>query len=176
MRTPYRNGRPGLFKVEFETVEDKKLVLGQSSRLQNWTVLGKVYIRGSQTHEQRTNAENWRTVLKGQGLENEYLVNRNGRVLPRPGSRASANIIASNQNVQRSQGGFNNPVYTNQPPPSQFPYPNNPVYGPPQPLPQGPRPRFGQPSTVSSPSYASIASQPGNRFQNPGSQYTPGGI
>ena len=178
MRTPYRNGRPGMVKIEFETIEAKKLVLGQSSRLQNWTVLGKVYIRGSQTHEQRTNTENWRTIIKGQGLENDYLVNKNGRVLPRPGSRAAANILASNQNAQRPQGNYGNPLYATQTPSSQYAYPNNPVYGPPpQPPPQppfGPRPRFGQPAPMSSPSYASVASQPGNRFQNQQSQFMPG--
>ncbi len=138
-----------------------------------------MYIRGSQNHDQRTNTENWRTIIKGQGLENDYLVNKNGRVLPRPGSRAAANILASNQNVQRTQGnyGTGNPVYGMQPPQAHFGYSNNPVYAPPpQPIPHGPRPRFGQPSTISSPSYASVASQPGNRFQNPPPQYMSGNL
>ncbi len=161
-----------MFKVEFESVEDKKLVLGQSGRLRNWTVLGnKVFIRGSQNHDQRTNSENWRTIIKGQGLENDYMVNRNGRVLPRPGSRAAANILASNQNAQRSQGNYGNQMHPTQTPPASFGYPNNPIYAPqPQPSqPQGygPRPRFGQPPTMPSPSYAAAASNTNNRFQNP---------
>ncbi len=191
MRTPYKFGRPGLFKVEFENVEAKKAALAQSGRLRSWNVLGnKVFIRGSQSHDMRTQCQNWTTILKGEGLENEYMVNKNGRVLPRPGSRAAANILSSNQSAQGSQGNYGNQTYGtqasasqasySQPPPSQASYSNNPLYGPPlqPPAAFGPRPRFGRPPNIPAPSYASVASQSntGPPVANPLTQFMAGNI
>ena len=138
-------------KVEFENVDSKKKALSHSGRLRSWTVLGyKVMIRTSQTHEMRTQVENWRTFLKGNNLVNDYSVNKNGRVLPRPGSVAASNILASNQNSQngygqRSQG---NSMFRSQAPSAQ----SNSVFGPP-PGYNGPTPRYANPS-----SYASVTS------------------
>ncbi len=146
MRTPFQHhiNRPGLMKIELESVEVKKRVLAQSGRLQSWQVLGpKVIIRGSQTHDMRTQVRNQVTFLKGTGLDSQFTVNKNGLLQAKPGSQAAANIQASNQMFQ-GNAYPNNPMYAPRPnnpvyaprPQSQsngtsFSYNNNPVYGPP---------------------------------------------
>ncbi len=185
MRTPYNNylNRPGLMKIELESVEVKKEVLGQAGRLRSWHVLGpKVIIRGSQTHEMRTQIGNTITFLKGAGLENQFTVNKNGVLQARPGTQAAANIQASNQ---MSQGNAypNIPVYAprsqSQPGP-RFSYTNNPVYG--QPPPSQPRPTNGNVtnsiytpnvSLAQPPTYAQVA-QPGTTNVNPLTQFMSG--
>ncbi len=137
MRTPYQHhiNRPGLMKIELESVQAKKEVLSQSGRLRSWQVLGpKVIIRSSQTHDMRTQVANQVTFLKGTGLDKQFTVNKNGLLQARPGSQAAANIYASNQMFQ-GNAFPNNPMYAprpqSQPSGPRFSYNNNPVYGPP---------------------------------------------
>ncbi len=176
MRTDYNQftRRPGLLKIELESVDIKKRVLSQSGRLKSWTVLGpKVIIRGSQTHEMRTQVANQITFLKGTGLDAQFSVNKNGVLQARPGSQAAANIQASNQ-MASGYGYPSNPVYppqTSNPQPQVNGYSNNPlynpVYGPPAQTPSGPRPRFNPPPA---PSYANVVQnqpQTGTRNVNP---------
>ncbi len=129
-------------------------------------------------------SDNFRTVIKGSGLEGEFMVNKNGRVLPRPGSLAATNVLESSQNAQlsytnnqRSQG--NTQGYSAQAPTVQTGnlFRNNPVYGPAQSS-YVPRPRSGfqpttanmrfphPPPTASAPSYASAVSQTQTNSQN----------
>ena len=186
-----QTNRAGLVKVEFESENDKKEALRHAGRLRSWSVLGyNIVIRSSQTFEHRTHADNFRTLLKGNQLEGEYFVNKNGRVLPRPGSLAAANVLASSQNArmpynnQGSQG--NNQVFGPQAPIGQQgnAYRNNPVYGPPTSsysprprsdyAPTAPNIRFGPPSAYSNTaSYAAAASQTprGSQNVNPLSQF-----
>ncbi len=136
-RTPFQHhiNRPGLMKIELESVDEKKRVLSQSGRLQSWHVLGpKVIIRGSQTHDMRTQVRNQVTFLKGTGFDSQFTVNKNGLLQAKPGSQAAANIQASNQMFQ-GNAYPNNPSYAprpqSQPTAQTFSYNNNPVYGPP---------------------------------------------
>ncbi len=160
MRTPYNHhlNRPGLMKVELESVDVKKTVLSQSGRLRSWHNLGpKVIIRGSQTHEMRTQVGNQITFLRGSGYDSQFTVNKNGVLQARPGSQAALNIQSSGQMPQGNMYSNNNQVYPPPQPPPQRPppsngynnsqgyappsqpqrpslfngYNNNPVYGPP---------------------------------------------
>ncbi len=185
MRTPYQHhiNRPGLMKIEFESVEVKKRVLSQSGRLRSWHDLGpKVIIRGSQTHDMRTQVANQVTFLKGTGLDSQFTVNKNGLLQAKPGSQAAANIQASNQMFQ-GNAYPNNPMYAPRPQPqpntgSRFTYNNNPVYGPP-PL---PRASYGQVNnsvyTAHPPAqpqtYAQAAQQPPTSNVNPLLQFMSG--
>ncbi len=106
MRTPYYN-KPGVLKIEFQSTEDRKIALGQSGRLRYWNELGfRVLIRESQPKEARMQSDKWRTWMKGNNMMDEYDVNRNGRLLPRAGSTAAANVVAANQvsQTRSSQG------------------------------------------------------------------------
>ena len=88
MRTPFnhRLNRPGLLKIELESLEIKKKVLAESNKLKNYTSLGnKVVMRTSQTHEMRTQVGNWHTFIKGTGMEDMFTGSKNGTLMP-PGA------------------------------------------------------------------------------------------
>ena len=50
-RTPMRNGKPGIVKVELSSLNDKKFVLRTRTNLRNTVKYKKMYMRGAQTHQ-----------------------------------------------------------------------------------------------------------------------------
>lgn len=79
-----RDTRPGLFKVEVATLDEKKKVLASASELKNYTTLGRsVQLRSSQTYELRTMSKNMRVLLDIVGKKEDYRVTRNGLLVPK---------------------------------------------------------------------------------------------
>ena len=139
------------------------------------------------------------TFLKGSNLEHEWFLNKNGVLLPRPGSQAAANIASKSQ---MSQGNtqYSSPMYTSVSQPqshAMYTTSNNPVYGPQpqsQPRPtytsnnpvyasqQQQQPRFGfvnnsvytSNSSVGQPATYAQAAQPGSGIANPLAQFMSG--
>ncbi len=103
-RMPFntRTRKPGIFKIELESLDHKKEALGQSYRLLHYKALGhRVVIRSSQTHEHRLMINNWRTFLNEEGLDDRYRVNRDGSL--RPGDYSQRRGGQQQQQYQQQQ-------------------------------------------------------------------------
>lgn len=81
MRTPHRNGKPGIVKIEMEDVQAKIQILRAKAKLQDYKVLGNVFIRGSQTHVERLIDLNFKTLLGEIPGGRKYRVTGSGRVV-----------------------------------------------------------------------------------------------
>ena len=71
-RTPMREGRPGIVKIELRNVDDKKAVLRAKAGLRGTRKFRNVYIRGAQTHAERLIDLNFRAILHKMPSCNSY--------------------------------------------------------------------------------------------------------
>ncbi len=75
--------KPGPFKIELESEQAKIEALAETGRLQFYKAQGnRVIVRSSQTFEHRVQTGNWNTLLRAQGLEGQFRVSKNGKLLP----------------------------------------------------------------------------------------------
>ena len=93
-----KTNKPGLVKMEFNTIDDKVAVLRAK---QNLSVKGgkyeRVYIRSSQTHEERLMRLNFDTLLKEiPAMKDTHRITGNGRLVKLDGN--------DNRNKQRTEG------------------------------------------------------------------------
>ncbi len=129
-RTPFnqRTNRPGIFKVEFESLDVKKEALNRSGLLRNYTVLGnKIMIRSSQPHEMRTQIGNWRTYLHETTQEDKFRVSKNGTLLvnglPNRNDNQYTNVQSQGATANyQIRNGNQYPNMGNFPPQNQRPY------------------------------------------------------
>ena len=82
-RTPARDGRPGIVKIEFPDVDTKVQVLRAKMNLANDNRYKRVYLRSAQTHAERVLHNNTMTLLKEIGADRKYRVAGSGRLVPR---------------------------------------------------------------------------------------------
>lgn len=94
--------KPGLVKVQLNSVEDKVQILRQKQNIKNSPEFSKVFIRSSKPHAERLMEQNLRTILDLLPDGNEYFITGNGRLVKN-----------------------NWPRYNNYVPPSAPPMPNN---------------------------------------------------
>ena len=80
-RTPMRNGKPGIVKVELSSLDDKKFVLRAKTSLRNTIKYKKVYMRGAQTHAERLNELNFKAILHDIPGGNRYRITGSGRLV-----------------------------------------------------------------------------------------------
>ena len=134
MRTPFRNNKPGILKIELENKDSKISLLRSKGNLVNNSRFSRVFIRGSQTHIERLLHLNTMTVLQEIGADQRYRVTGNGRLVPRTDPTAGA--------YGQPHGG----PWHNTPPqhPAPMTHPTGPPHRPPGP--PGPPPGFQYPS------------------------------
>ncbi len=78
-RTPVRQGRPGIVKIECHNLQDKLRILRSKELLRQkagW--MKNVYLRSSKTHIERLMDLNFRTIIDD--LNGEYKITGNGRI------------------------------------------------------------------------------------------------
>ena len=82
-RTPFRNGRAGVIKLQLPTRQNKIDVLKNKKSLGNHATYSNSFIRGSQSHTERLIHLNTNTLLNELGLADKYRVTGNGRLVPK---------------------------------------------------------------------------------------------
>ena len=80
-RTPFREGRAGIIKIELPDKSTKINLLRNKKKLNDDTRYARVFIRGSQTHTERLLQLNTMTLLKEIGAEDRFRVTGNGRLV-----------------------------------------------------------------------------------------------
>jgi hypothetical protein len=105
-RTPMRNGKPGLVKAEFSSLDEKLHVLRNKSKLKAGHYLYRdVYIRTSKCHTDRINEQNIKTVLSELPQGKDYRFTGNGKLV-----KVDQNFTSRFHNDQNSS---RNPWHTN---------------------------------------------------------------
>ena len=76
-----RDGRAGLLKIEFNSVEDKVQVLRNKQNLKSSDLYSRTFIRSSHSHAERLIELNFKTILNELPNGGSYHVTGNGRVV-----------------------------------------------------------------------------------------------
>ena len=83
-RLPSRNGQPGLVKVQFENLDDKKSVLRAKQKTREREGYRNVYLRSSKTHVERLLELNFRALIDEiPDGQNKFKMTSNGRLVRR---------------------------------------------------------------------------------------------
>lgn len=84
MRTPFRNGKPGILKVQLESLPVKIEVLRAKAALRDYGALGnRVFIHGSRTHVERLLEHNIKTILDQLPDGHRFRMTGSGRLVRR---------------------------------------------------------------------------------------------
>ena len=81
MRTPFRDGKPGVVKIQLPSRQNKIDILKNKKKLMDNSNYSRVFIRGSQSHTDRLIQINTNTLLNELGLNDKYRVAANGRLV-----------------------------------------------------------------------------------------------
>ena len=87
-RTPFRDDKPGIVKVEFNSREEKLSVLRAKLKLQSSAEYKRVFIRSAQSHAERLVQINNKVILKELGVEHKFRFTGNGRLVLKDQSQA----------------------------------------------------------------------------------------
>ena len=79
MRTPFRNNRPGIIKIQFSSINDKITVLQNKMKLQENISYRRV--RSSQTRAEGISQHNTQTLLQHLGMERRFWLTGKGRLM-----------------------------------------------------------------------------------------------
>jgi hypothetical protein len=77
------SGRPGLVKIEFDSVDQKIEVLKNKKKLSEYTAFKRVFLRSSKTHLERLYESNTRTLLKSLPEGYKFKLTANGKLVPK---------------------------------------------------------------------------------------------
>ena len=80
-RTPHRDSKPGVVKIEFPSTDLKIQALKKKRALKSQQNYNKVYIRAAQTHEERLIHLNTRVLLKELNLDEKFRTTGSGRLV-----------------------------------------------------------------------------------------------
>ena len=108
-RTPFRGDKPGIVKIQLNSVDDKIRVLREKRRLLNDDRYKNVFIRGSQSHEERLLQLNTDVILREMGIENRYRRTGSGRLVPKDDYQLATggpHIITQSQRPPGPRPGF----------------------------------------------------------------------
>ena len=102
LRTPRRNGKNGVLKIELTSVDDKVHLLRNKPRLRKTPGFERVYVRSSKSHLERLMDINFRTVLSEIPQGKSYRITGNGRIVKSediapPARHSSSNSLTSQQ-------------------------------------------------------------------------------
>lgn len=76
-----RYGKPGLVKISFSSLEEKKNVLREKRNIRNVEKYKTVFIRSSKSHTERLIELNARTMLSELPHGNQFRITSNGRIV-----------------------------------------------------------------------------------------------
>ena len=82
-RTPGKNGKLGIVKVQFQTKEAKVNVLKVKKKLEKTENYKKVYLKGLMTHAERLIELNARTLLSQIPQKKDFRITSSGRIVSR---------------------------------------------------------------------------------------------
>lgn len=85
-RTPFKNNKPGIVKIQFTCLGDKIAALRAKRKLTENDQYKRVYIRSSQSHTERLLHLNTQILLKECGAEGRYRLTGSGRLVPKDGN------------------------------------------------------------------------------------------
>ena len=80
-RLESNNGKPGLLKIELDSVQDKVRVLRNKPKLRKHCSFSRVYIRSSKSHAERIMESNMSLLLQQLPIGNHYRLAGNGRLV-----------------------------------------------------------------------------------------------
>ena len=86
-RLTSRNGYPGLVKMEFRNLEDKKRVLRAKRSLKQVAGFERVYLRSSKTHVERLHELNTKLLLEELPNGHLYFITAHGKLVKKDGDR-----------------------------------------------------------------------------------------
>ena len=78
MRTPFRNNKPGIVKIQFESKAEKERALDRRFNLKD-SDYKRVFIRTSMSHTERLIHQNTKILLEAAGVTDSYTVLQSGR-------------------------------------------------------------------------------------------------
>ena len=87
LRTPHRNDKPGIVKIEFRTKEENIKILQNKGKLQEHQTYQRVYMRSSMSHAERVNQINTQVLLREIGVNHRYRISGNRNLLNRDQDR-----------------------------------------------------------------------------------------
>ena len=73
--------KPGIVKVQFESVEDKVKVLREKRNITNSPEFSNVFLRSSKSHSERIMQQNFKTLIEALPLAKDYMITGNGRLV-----------------------------------------------------------------------------------------------
>ena len=79
-RTPWRNNRPGIVKVQLASVDTKVKLLRQKMHLKNTDKYNRVFMHSSKSHEERLIELNCRELIRNMPGRDQYYFTGSGRL------------------------------------------------------------------------------------------------
>lgn len=101
MRLQSNTNRPGIVKMRVKTLQEKKDILRAKQQLKDTREYQRVYIRSSQSHEERLIRMNMETILEELPNGSQYRMTGNGRVVRKDDHR-------DDWQQNRGHGRYNN--------------------------------------------------------------------
>ena len=92
---PGQVARPGLVKIQFESLEDKIKVFREKHNLRNSEEYKKVFLRSSKPHAERLTELNFKTVLELIPKGSEYGISANGKITKKEENRVRTGASAT---------------------------------------------------------------------------------
>ena len=132
-RTPERNNKPGVLKIQLKTRQDKIDVLRNKSNLRNSAEFKNVYLRTSKSHSDRLMELNMKTLLNEIPNGEQYRIAGNGRLVMKEqvtmsGSQSQVERTPITQNQHNRTQSYSSAVKHHSPlqcvPPPQMTYDN----------------------------------------------------
>ena len=103
-RTPSRDNKPGIVKVEFNSREEKLSVLRAKLKLQSSAEYKRVFIRSAQSHVERLVQINNKVILKELGVEHKFRFTGNGRLVLKDQAQAQSAHDQAQTPPERMEG------------------------------------------------------------------------
>ena len=154
------NNKPGLLKIELQSLTEKIKVLRNKQKLKDHHSYNRVYIRSSKTHAERMMESNLTVLLQQLPYGNQYRIAGNGRLVPADYSQDPRTPDNRSHPLPNDRNNFARPQFPNTEIPNRYPppttrFPDPTQYGPRWPAPNFPRPHFEHSNFSSSPRYSS---------------------
>ena len=99
------NNKPGLVKIELNTKEDKISVLRAKAVLKHENDYKKVFVRSSQTHEERLIRYNAQTLLNAIPDGQNYRITAGGKIVKKDGNEQQQHQHQQQQQQQQQRDG-----------------------------------------------------------------------
>ena len=89
-RLPSRTNKPGLVKMQVESLEQKKRVLREKQKLKDINGYDKVFLRSSKTHQERAMEANFKQMLQAVPSLKQFRLTGNGKLVLKDAAEGEA--------------------------------------------------------------------------------------